>query len=60
MPRSKEPSGFQPIQFTPGPQSPPAVTEVDFSTPAPQEPAKKTTSSSSTAKPHTAADHKED
>ena len=38
MPKNKpaKPSGFQPIEVTVGPQNPPAVREVDFSTPQPQ------------------------
>lgn len=36
MPKSKKPQGFQPIEYTPGVQNRPVVSEVDFSTPAPK------------------------
>ena len=56
MPKSKKPQGFQPIEYTPGVQNRPAVSEVDFSTPAPK-PVKAQTAP---PKPQTAADLKKE
>lgn len=56
MPKSKKPQGFQPIEYTPGVQNRPVVSEVDFSTPAP-EPVK---AQPAPTKPQTAADTKKE
>lgn len=56
MPKNKKPSGFQPIEYTPGVQNRPAVSEVGTSTPAP----KPVKAQSAPTKPQTAADLKKE